>query len=136
MRKDRPGGEAARLEAEVYESQHLVGDREREEPSTPILEASAVADQRKTEEMMGGGEESGTGADARCGKVDERGRNGEPESKEATATKDEETDTLVGSTASGMDEAKSTDTKVGEERNPSERGTRRGAECETCNAAA
>ena len=89
-----------------------VGDREREEPSTPILETSAVADQRKTEEMMGGGEESeanaesGTGADARCGKADERGRNGKPESKEATATKDEETDTEVGSTASGRDEAK------------------------------
>ena len=55
---------------------------------------------------MGGGEESGTGADGRCGKADERGRNGEPESKEATATKDEETDTEVGSTASGRDEAK------------------------------
>ena len=34
-----------------------VGDREREEPSTPILETSAVADQRKTEETAGGGEE-------------------------------------------------------------------------------
>ena len=92
-----------------YES---VRSRERDETSTPMLETSAVADQRKTEEMMGGGEESeanaesGTGADARCGKADERGRNGKPESKEATATKDEETDTEVGSTASGRDEPK------------------------------
>ena len=42
-----------------------------------MLETSAVADQRKTEETAGGGEElednaeSGTGADARCGKDEE-----------------------------------------------------------------
>ena len=63
-----------------------VRGRERDEPSTPMLETSVVADQRKTEEMAGGGEElkdnaeSGTGADARCGK-------------------DEETNAEVGSTA-------------------------------------
>ena len=37
-----------------------VRDREREEPSTPILETSAIADQRKTEETVGGGEEMET----------------------------------------------------------------------------
>ena len=85
-----------------------VRGREQDEPSTPMLETSAVAEQRKTEEMMGGGEESeanaesGTRADARCGKTDGRGRNGKPESKEATAMKDTE----VGSTASERDEAK------------------------------
>ena len=40
-----------------------VGDREQEEPSTPILETSAVADQRKTEETAGGGEELETDAE-------------------------------------------------------------------------
>ena len=39
-----------------------VGDRERKEPSTPMLNTSAVADQRKTEEMAGGGEELETDA--------------------------------------------------------------------------
>ena len=34
-----------------------VGDREREEPSTPIRETLAVADRRKTKETAGGGEE-------------------------------------------------------------------------------
>ena len=34
-----------------------MGDREREKPSTPILETSVVANQRKTEETAGGGEE-------------------------------------------------------------------------------
>ena len=34
-----------------------MGDREREEPSTSILETSAVADQRKTKETVGGGGE-------------------------------------------------------------------------------
>jgi hypothetical protein len=34
-----------------------VGDREREKPSTLILEASATTDQRKTEEMAGDDEE-------------------------------------------------------------------------------
>ena len=40
-----------------------VGDQEREEPSTPIRETSTVADQRKTEETMGGDEELETDAE-------------------------------------------------------------------------
>jgi hypothetical protein len=38
-----------------------VGDREREEPSTPIWEASAVTKQRKTEGTVGGGEDGSVG---------------------------------------------------------------------------
>ena len=55
--------ESARSEAEVYELQRLVGDQEREEPSTPILETSAVANQRKIEETVGGSEELETDAE-------------------------------------------------------------------------
>jgi hypothetical protein len=84
-----------------------VGDREREEPSTPIREASAVADQRKSEETAGGGEEfkgdteSDIGADIR---YDGRaGQGGKPESEGATAIKDEETDAEFGSTTDGRD---------------------------------
>ena len=79
-----------------------VRGREQEGPSTPILETSAVTYQHKTEETAGGGEEleanteSGIGANARCGKVNERGQDGKRESEEATATKDEETDSEVG----------------------------------------
>ena len=71
-----------------------VRGREKEGPSTPMLEALAVVDQRKTKETAGGGEEleanaeSGTRVDARCGKVDERGQDDKLESKEATTTKD------------------------------------------------
>jgi hypothetical protein len=55
-----------------------VADREQEEPSTPIREASAVVDQRKSEETAGGGEElednaeSDTVSDVRFGKTGER----------------------------------------------------------------
>ena len=42
-----------------------VGDREREEPSTSILETSTVGDRRKSEETMGGGEESEVDAEIR-----------------------------------------------------------------------
>jgi hypothetical protein len=84
-----------------------VGDREREEPSTPIREALAVTDQRKTEETAGGGNEleddaeSDIGADIRC---DGRpGQGGKPESEGATATKDEETDAEFSSTMDGRD---------------------------------
>ena len=35
-----------------------MGDREQEEPSTPILKTLAVADRRKTEEKLGDSEES------------------------------------------------------------------------------
>ena len=60
-----------------------MGDREREEPSTPILETSAVADRRKAEEMVGSGEESeavtddGVEMGIRCGKTNERGHEGQ-----------------------------------------------------------
>ena len=40
-----------------------VRGRERDEPSPPMLETSAVADQRKTEEMADGGEELETDAE-------------------------------------------------------------------------
>jgi hypothetical protein len=55
-----------------------VVDREREEPSTPIREASAIADQRKSKEMAGSGEElkdnveSDTVSDVRFGNTGER----------------------------------------------------------------
>ena len=73
-----------------------VGDRERGEPSTPICETLAIAERRKTEETVGGGEELEAGADEVTGAgiryemADERGQDGKPESEEATTTKDEE----------------------------------------------
>ena len=42
----------------MHEEHDSLGDREREEPFTPILETLAVADRRKTEETVGGDEES------------------------------------------------------------------------------
>ena len=87
-------------------------DREQEGPSTPILETSAIADQRKTVETVGGGKESEAEADdgaemgIRCGKTNERGQEGQTDLGGATTTKEEKTDTGVGSTASGRDEAK------------------------------
>jgi hypothetical protein len=84
-----------------------VGDREREEPSTPIREASAVTDKRKTEGTAGGGEEleddaeSDIGADIQYdGRV---GQGGKPGLEGATTTKDEETDAEFGSTTDGRD---------------------------------
>ena len=65
-----------------------------------ILEACEIEEEEETS-----GAETADERD-RCRKADERGRNGKPESKEATTTKDEETDTEVGSTASGRNEAK------------------------------
>jgi hypothetical protein len=53
------------------------GEETQEGPSTPIREASAVTNQRKSDGMVGGGEdpeadtESGTGVDVRCGKAGE-----------------------------------------------------------------
>ena len=79
-------------------------DRGQEEPSTPILETLAVADQRKTKAAAGGVEEleadgeSGTRGDIRCRKMDERVQDGEPESEGATTRKDEETNALLGFT--------------------------------------
>ena len=59
-----------------------VGDQDREEPSTLILETSAVADRRKTKETVDGGEQSEADADdgvemgIQCGKTNKRvGRN-------------------------------------------------------------
>ena len=75
------------------------------------------------EEVRAQENEHGIPKDA-CGRAGQEGREGVPRGETATPEVVEDT------------EAKSTDTKVGEERNPSERGTRRGAECETCNAAA
>jgi hypothetical protein len=84
-----------------------VGDREREEPSTPIWEASAVTDQRKTEGTAGGGEELEDGVETDIGagiRYDGRtGQGGKPKTEGATATKDEETDAKFGSTKDGRD---------------------------------
>ena len=69
--RDRSGRVWSRYDWKPVSADDSVGDREREEPSTPIREASAVADRRKTEETMGGGEElqddaeSDIGADIR-----------------------------------------------------------------------
>ena len=83
----------------------LLEDREREGPSTPILETSAVADQRETGETAGGGEESEAEADKVIGAgiryemMDERVQDGELGSERATVTKEEVADAEVGSTA-------------------------------------
>jgi hypothetical protein len=71
-----------------------VRDREREKPSTPIGEASAVTDQRKSEGTAGGGEELEEDAESDIG-LDIRhdgptSQGGKPESEGATAIKDEE----------------------------------------------
>jgi hypothetical protein len=78
------------------------GDRERDDPSTPIQEASAGTDQRKTEGTEGGGEEFEDGAESDIGAGiwydGQAGQGGKPESKGATATKDVETDAEFWST--------------------------------------
>ena len=90
----------------MHEEYNSVGDREREEPSTPILETLAVAYRCKTEETVGGGEESEAKADdgakmgIRCGKTNERGQEGQTDLGGTTTTKGEETDTEVGTTTS------------------------------------
>ena len=48
----------ARSRPSRHDDYGSVEDREREEPSTPILKTLAVVDQRKTEETVGSGEES------------------------------------------------------------------------------
>ena len=128
-------------------------DKAREGSSTPAIETPAVGASADVRPRVAGGGGEGTKAttdegaersmqevtfneevraqenehgipqDA-CGRAGQEGREGVPRGETATPKVVEDT------------EAKSTDTKVGEERNPSERGTRRGAECETCNAAA
>ena len=47
----------------MHEKCDSVGDREREEPSPPTLETSAVAEQHKPEGMVGGGKRSVVEAD-------------------------------------------------------------------------
>ena len=47
----------------MHEEYDSVGDREQEEPSTSILETSAVAEQHKPEGMVGGGKRSVVEAD-------------------------------------------------------------------------
>ena len=76
-----------------------MGDREREEPSTPILKTSAVADRRKTEETVGDGEESEAEAD-------EQGQEGQVDLEETMTTKGDEADVEVGTTASEGHETK------------------------------
>ena len=84
--------------------------RKQTRPSIPTLETTAVADQHKTGETAGGGEESEagayevTGTDIRYEMVDGWVQDGEPVSERATATKEEKTDTEVGSTAEERDE--------------------------------
>jgi hypothetical protein len=79
-----------------------VGDREREEPSTPIREALAVTERRKSDGTVGGGEELEDGAESDIGagiRCDGRaGQDGKPELGGATATEDVETDAEFGST--------------------------------------
>jgi hypothetical protein len=84
-----------------------VEDREREAPSTPIREASAVADRRKSEGTAGGDEEFKDNAESDI-RADIRhdgrtGQGGKPESEGATAIKDEVTDAEFGSTTDGRD---------------------------------
>ena len=81
-----------------------VENREREGPLTPILDTSVVADQCKTEETAGGGEESeaeaGEGGEMgiRCGKTDKRGQEGQTELGGTMTTKGEAADVDDGST--------------------------------------
>ena len=128
-------------------------DKAREGSSTPAIETPAVGASADVRPRVAGGGGEGTKAttgegaersmqevtfneevraqenehgipqDA-CGRAGQEGREGVPRGETATPEVVEDT------------EAESTDTEVGEERYLSERGTRRGAECETCNAAA
>ena len=93
----------ARRRLTGHDEYGLVRGREQEGRTTAMLGTSAVADQRKTEETTGGGEElearadDVTGAGIRYEMTDERGQDGKLESEEATATNDKETDGEVGS---------------------------------------
>jgi hypothetical protein len=95
-----------------------VGDREREEPSKPIREASAVTEQRKSEGTAGGGEELEDDAESDIGsdiRYDGRaGQGGKPESEGATAIKDDETDAEFGSSTDGRDGRHATRTVEGQ----------------------
>ena len=79
-----------------------VGDREREETSTPIRETSAVADRRETEETVGGGDKAGN--------QDDKG-----EARSGEEGEELETDTEVGSTGKERDEAHATRPVEGQE---------------------
>ena len=102
----------ARRRLTGHDEYRSVRGREQEGPSTPMLETSTVADQRKTKETTGGGEElednveSGTTTDARCGK-------------------DEETNTEVGSMADERHRVTDDDGWVKPSRG--KRGTKEGA---------
>jgi hypothetical protein len=109
-----------------------VGDREREEPSRPIREASAITEQRKTEGTAGGGEEleddteSDIGSDIRHdGRM---GQGGKPELEGATAIKDEETDTEFGSSTDGRDERHATRPMEGQRASMRAEGPRQGTD--------
>ena len=90
----------------MHEEYDLVGDREREEPSTHILETSAVEEQHKPEGMVGGGKRSLVEADEdaktgiRCGTTNERGREGQTDLEGTTTMNGEEADAGIGSTTS------------------------------------
>ena len=72
---------------EPLRGEDSVGDREREEPSTPIHETSAVADRWKTEETTGGGEEMET--DAEVGSTaDERNTSMHPKERQQVTDDD------------------------------------------------
>ena len=96
----------ARRRPRRHDDYDSVGDREQEEPSTYILETSAVAARRKTEEMVGGGEESEAKADdgaemgIRCGKTNERGQKGQTDMGGTSTTKEEKADAEVRTTTS------------------------------------
>jgi hypothetical protein len=79
-----------------------VGDREWEQPSTPIRGASAVTKQRKSDGTVGGGEELEDGAESDIGagiRYDGQAcQGGKPESEGATATGDVENDAEFGPT--------------------------------------
>ena len=83
-----------------------MGDREKEEPSTSMLETSAIAARRKTEEMVGGGEESEAEADDGaemgiwCGKKNKRGQEGQTDLGGTMTTKEGKADEEIGSTTS------------------------------------
>ena len=95
MRARRPNG---------HDDHGSVKYREREGPSSTILETSVCADQRKTEETAGGGvkseDEAGEGAETsiQYGQTNERGQEGQAELGGTTTTKGEEGDVEVGST--------------------------------------
>mgnify|MGYP000468106441 FL=1 len=88
----------------MHDEYDSVGDRDREGPSTPILENFPVLEQHNPEEMEGGGERSVVEADEdaetciRCRMTDEWLQEGRSGSKGTTTTKGVEADAGIGST--------------------------------------